>query len=719
MSRHVKSKFPGCCEQEWRTGMTYGHLAFDPYPLSQDPTRFFSPLEPPPKEFSMCDCAKNLPTGVRPPRTGQMPYAGPMPGLAQMPGANLMPDASPMPGLAQMPGADIMPGARPMPGLAQMPGADIMPGARPMPDQDGIIGVPLHDVALAPPAASPKHLTYNNGHLLTSVRVYTIFWGAAWQQASLTPLITHINQFFDAILSSSLIDLLGEYSVAGQTIGHGSRIGTTTITNSEPGGGSLKVTDAQLQSAIQGWMASGTIPHATPNTLFFVYLPPNVTAVDPFGDQSCVQMCGYHWFIAGAQEVYYAIMPYPCPTGCVGALSVQDALTSTSSHELCEAITDPHPFTGWNDSVNGEIGDLCAWQTGTVNGFTVQKEWSNAQSACVLAPVATGGWASLGGVITTDPCAGRNADGRIELFARGTDNAVWHIWQNSAGGGWSGWASLGGVITSNIAVSSNRDGRLEAFARGTDKALWHIWQNSAGGGWSGWASLGGVITTDPSVSQNADGRLEAFARGTDNAVWHIWQNSAGGGWSGWASLGGVITSNIAVSANRDGRLEVFARGTDNALWHIWQNSAGGGWSGWASLGGAITSDPAVGRNADGRLEVFARGTDNAVWHIWQTSAGGGWSGWASLGGVITSDIAVSINRDGRLEIFARGTDNAAWHIWQNSAGGGWSSWASLGGAITSNPAQEPNLDGRLEVFVRGTDNALWHRWQVTPGGGWS
>jgi peptidoglycan hydrolase-like protein with peptidoglycan-binding domain/acylphosphatase len=235
-----------------------------------------------------------------------------------------------------------------------------------------------------------------------------------------------------------------------------------------------------------------------------------------------------------------------------------------------------------------------------------------------------------------------------------------------------GWSSLGGVITSNIAVGRNADGRLEIFARGTDNALWHKWQTAPNNGWSGWASLGGAITTDPVVAQNADGRLEVFARGTDNAVWHKWQTAPNNGWSGWASLSGVITSNIAVGRNADGRLEIFARGTDNALWHKWQTAPNNGWSGWASLSGVITSNIAVGRNADGRMEVFVRGTDNALWHKWQTAPNNGWSGWASLGGIITSDPRVSQNADGRMEVFVRGTDGAVWHRWQTAPNNGWS-----------------------------------------------
>ena len=84
---------------------------------------------------------------------------------------------------------------------------------------------------------------------------------------------------------------------------------------------------------------------------------------------------------------------------------------------------------------------------------------------------------------------------------------------------------------SNIAVARNADGRLEIFAKGTDGAVWHQWQTAPNSPFSGWASLGGVITSDIAVGQNADGRLEAFVRGTDNAVWHRWQTAPNNGWS--------------------------------------------------------------------------------------------------------------------------------------------------------------------------------------------
>ena len=237
------------------------------------------------------------------------------------------------------------------------------------------------------PIAAPAHLTYSSGPLLTAVQVTTIFWGAAWQQPAQSGFVTQLNQFFDVVLTSSLLDLMAQYSVPGKSIGHGSRIGTVTVTASEPGGGGSQVTDAQIQTALQSWIKSGAVAASNANTLYFVYLPPNVAVLDPQGGASCVELCGYHWYIAGTSpEVYYAVMPFPGCNGCTGSLSQLEALTSTSSHELCEAITDPQPWSGWNDNSNGEIGDICAWQTQVLGGYTVQLEWSNSQNMCSIAP---------------------------------------------------------------------------------------------------------------------------------------------------------------------------------------------------------------------------------------------------------------------------------------------------------------------------------------------
>lgn len=237
--------------------------------------------------------------------------------------------------------------------------------------------VPMHPGRAAVAAqAAAVNLTYRGGPLLTAVEVFTIFWGAAWQQSTNSAAMNQMNQFFDYILTSPLMDQLSEYSVSGKTIGHGSRIGTTVITSPAPG---ATVPDSAIQSMIQQEINGGTLPAANANTLYFVFLPDGVT-VEQGGSASCQAFCGYH--DSFGNNIYYAVMPYPGCSGCTGGLAVLDALTSTSSHELCEAITDPIPGEGWYDDTNGEIGDICAWKTKQLGGYTVQLEWSNQAGAC-------------------------------------------------------------------------------------------------------------------------------------------------------------------------------------------------------------------------------------------------------------------------------------------------------------------------------------------------
>jgi hypothetical protein len=237
--------------------------------------------------------------------------------------------------------------------------------------------VPLHRPELAAAPAAAAQLTYRNGPLLTAVQVFTVFWGSAWQQASNASLLTKINQFFDFILTSQLIDQLGEYSVAGQTIGHGSRIGTTVLTSPVLGS---SVDDNAIQQMLQQEINGGTLPATNANTLYFVFLPDGVQVVQG-GSASCQVFCGYHDTFGS--NVYYAVMPYPGCSGCTGGIAVFDALTSTTSHELCEAITDPVPGQGWYDDNNGEIGDICAWKTRKLGNYTIQLEWSNQAGACI------------------------------------------------------------------------------------------------------------------------------------------------------------------------------------------------------------------------------------------------------------------------------------------------------------------------------------------------
>jgi hypothetical protein len=237
--------------------------------------------------------------------------------------------------------------------------------------------VPVHPGAARVAAPAAAQLTYRRGPLLTSVQVFTIFWGAKWNKPPQNGVAQQVNQFFDFILASALIDQLGEYSVPGKTIGHGALIGTITLAAPGP---KKRMSDSTIQKFIQQQITARKFPAATSNTLYFVFLQPGVN-VTQGGGASCKVFCGYHEAIGSS--VFYAVMPYPGCSGCLGGLSSFNALTSTTSHELCEAITDPIPGQGWYDDNNGEIGDICSWQTRTLGPYTIQLEWSNKAGRCV------------------------------------------------------------------------------------------------------------------------------------------------------------------------------------------------------------------------------------------------------------------------------------------------------------------------------------------------
>lgn len=183
------------------------------------------------------------------------------------------------------------------------------------------------------------------------------------------------------------------------------------------------------------------------------------------------------------------------------------------------------------------------------------------------------------------------------------------------------------------AISFMGSGRIDVFARGCDDALWHKWwegASSVDGTWYEWESLGGSITSAPAVTSVGYGTVEVFARGRDNALWHLGYN---GGWRSWESLGGVLVSAPCAGSQEQGSFDVFVLGTDGGLWEISGNSDQEGtlWGGWQAVGrtaplpiGGITSAPAVVASGTGVYDVFVRGGDDSIWH---TQFSGSWSGW--------------------------------------------------------------------------------------------
>lgn len=167
---------------------------------------------------------------------------------------------------------------------------------------------------LPPQRTIGARLTYRGGVLISSAKVFTIFWGQSWQDAAnAKSLVAAMNKFFSDILVSPLIDQLSEYNVSGQTIGHGSVIGSKVITTGVPSG---SISDSAIQKALKNWIISRTLPANDSNTIYFIFLESGIVSVMG-GSRSCQSYCGYH---SNAGNIYYAIMPYPGCAACLGGL---------------------------------------------------------------------------------------------------------------------------------------------------------------------------------------------------------------------------------------------------------------------------------------------------------------------------------------------------------------------------------------------------------------
>jgi hypothetical protein len=240
---------------------------------------------------------------------------------------------------------------------------------------DAIRIVPLRLEGEPPAPAAAPELTYRGGPLLANVDVVAVYWGAQWRDGPLAALARRLDGFLDFVLTSELMNQLAEYSVEGTSIGHGTHVASSVL-DTVPTDPAL--TDQALRDGLRAGLPSLPAPNA--NRLYALFLPPGV-AVIMGGSRSCQAFCGYHDAID--EEIFYAVLPHPGCPGCLGPEDEFDALTSTTSHELAEAVTDPVPGTGWYDDAHGEIADICAWRTKRLGDYVVQLEWSNAARDCV------------------------------------------------------------------------------------------------------------------------------------------------------------------------------------------------------------------------------------------------------------------------------------------------------------------------------------------------
>ena len=258
------------------------------------------------------------------------------------------------------------------------------------------------------------------------------------------------------------------------------------------------------------------------------------------------------------------------------------------------------------------------------------------------------------------------SDGRQDILSRASTGALTQQYI-LPGGSWRRPLNRGGGLASQPVTVSWGPDRLDAFARGNDNALWHRFLTN--GSWSPWTSLGGTLTSAPAVASWGPGRLDVFVRSTNNVMYQkTFVN--GSGWSGWTSRGGILSSSPAATSGEPGRIDVVVRGANNGAYH--RTFQSGSWSAWRGLGGTLTSQPAVASPAPGQLDVAVRGSTNRISLKRLTSAG--WSAWSSVG-TTTHASGPSMTAIGDDVVIATKLSNGFFYrAVRTSVAGPWSSW---------------------------------------------
>jgi hypothetical protein len=161
------------------------------------------------------------------------------------------------------------------------------------------------------------------------------------------------------------------------------------------------ISDDQIQAwLIAKILKDPSFPKPDENTLYVLFYPSS-TSISLQGDLSCASFGAYHNSIdVQGRGVAYAVIP---DCGSFGAIAGIDAITSTTSHELVEAVTDPLPYPqpaynlpepdglGFALAAGGELGDMCEFKSDAFfqpagYPFFVQRSWSNSRAFALEDP---------------------------------------------------------------------------------------------------------------------------------------------------------------------------------------------------------------------------------------------------------------------------------------------------------------------------------------------
>lgn len=276
-------------------------------------------------------------------------------------------------------------------------------------------------------------------------------------------------------------------------------------------------------------------------------------------------------------------------------------------------------------------------------------------------------WENLGGTLTSSPTVASRARGSMDCFTRSKDGDL-------------DWKALDGsdVFDSNLghpqsgkfkgapAAVSWRYERLDVFVRGSDDALWHRrFSLFMVPPFNDWQKIDIEIADAAAVASWAPNRLDVFTRSSDGEIIHTFSDG-GSHFTVGRNLGHPkdlpFEGAPAAISRRPRTIDVFARGGDDTIWRI--VFGGDDWGNWKKVAEDIADGPAVASWAPHRVDLFGRNSRGEVVHEHSNDAvhfrDRNNLGHPPTGPLKGSPAAVSL-KPNRLDLFVRGADDALWH----------------------------------------------------------
>jgi hypothetical protein len=241
---------------------------------------------------------------------------------------------------------------------------------------------------------------YNGGPVINTPQVYALFVGD-WSSTSNQSRANRLQQFITDFLNSRYMNILSQYGCGTS----GNLVNSVFISSSDH-----DLSTSDIHNIIQTAINNNQIPEPTNLSNCCILFLDDATGVNDAtaGAVMCEATSdnafGYHHFFTttAGNVCPFAVVPGLDDTCLTNSCSVDSGCslhlaqsrearqTQVASHELSEMFSDPQVLSnfGWNSASQGENGDICNGNSGTItvgaNTWTVQlmySKWHDMQTS--------------------------------------------------------------------------------------------------------------------------------------------------------------------------------------------------------------------------------------------------------------------------------------------------------------------------------------------------